>query len=290
VIRFVEGVVAFVSRRSKSETKTVARGIPGRAQRGALFGPPLLLEGEDAAAYDELLARVYAAVQPVNIIEEILINDFVFLEWEVLRWRRLKWSAMQETRRKALKNFLVKQLESDYALHKEHFKHYLAEVFRNNLPEDQVESAELLAAECAPNTAAADNKLDKILHSIGLDRSRVLGDAQGCWAEELVREYEQVEPDAVSLIGELFARAGMSMDALLGNALAEKFGHAEEFDHIERLDRLTTTAESRRNASLHEIERHRAVLGEMLRRRVVEIEEDELKVIETTPAKRKNAA
>jgi len=45
----------------------------------------LLLEGEDAAAYDELLARVNAAVQSVNIIEEILINDFVFLEWEVLR-------------------------------------------------------------------------------------------------------------------------------------------------------------------------------------------------------------
>ena len=77
--------------------------------------------GEDPAAFDELLARVNAAVQPVNIIEEILINDFVFLEWEVLRGRRLKWSVMQAIGRKALQEFLVKQLESNYALHEEHF-------------------------------------------------------------------------------------------------------------------------------------------------------------------------
>jgi len=249
-----------------------------------------LLEDEDRAAYDELLARVYAAVQPVNIIEEILINDVVFLEWEVLRWRRLKLSAMQAIGRKALENFLVKQLESNYALHEEHFKHYLAEILQNKLPEDQVDSAEMLAAECAPNTAAADDKLDKILHRIRLDRSTVLRDARIRRAEELVREYEQLEPDAVSLTDELLTDAGISRDALLANALVEKFDQPEKLHYIERLDRLTTTAESRRNASLHEIERHRAVLGEMLRRRVVEIEEDEFKLIETTPAKRKNAA
>jgi hypothetical protein len=104
-----------------------------------------------------------------------------------------------------------------------------------------------------------------------------------------VREY------AVSLIDELLTGAGISMDSLLADALAEKFANAEELDqadkldYIERLDRLISTAESRRNASLHDIERHRAVLGEMLRRRVVEIEEDEFKGIEATPAKRKDA-
>ena len=259
-------------------------GVSGPTERRAFFGPPLLLQGEDPAAFDELLARVNAAVQPVNIIEEILINDFVFLEWEVLRGRRLKWSVMQAIGRKALQEFLVKQLESNYALHEEHFKYYLAEIFRDNLPEDQVDSAERLAAECAPNTEAAGDKLDKLLRSIGLEISTVLDDARARRAEELVREYEQREPDAVSLIDELFTGAGMSMDALRADALAEKFDDAEKFDHIERLDRLITMAESRRNAILHEIERHRAILGEMLRRRVVEIEADELKVIETAPA------
>lgn len=44
---------------------------------------------------------------------------------------------------------------------------------------------------------------------------------------------------------------------------------------IERVDRLITIAEARRNDSLHEIDRRRAALGERLRRRVREIEDAE---------------
>jgi hypothetical protein len=33
---------------------------------------PLLIEGEDAATYDELLAHMLAAVKPVDVIDEIL--------------------------------------------------------------------------------------------------------------------------------------------------------------------------------------------------------------------------
>ena len=74
------------------------------------------------------------------------------------------------------------------------------------------------------------------------------------------------------------------MDGFMAHALAEKL------DDIERIDRLTTIAESRRNASLHEIDRRRAVLGETLRRNVREIEDGEFEVIETTPAQGKNVA
>ena len=41
------------------------------AKRLALFGPPPLIEGEDAAAYDELLVRTSAAVKPADILEDI---------------------------------------------------------------------------------------------------------------------------------------------------------------------------------------------------------------------------
>ena len=75
-------------------------------QRLALFGPPLLLEGEDAAAYDVLLTRVCAAVKPVDIIDEIFINDVVVLQWEVLRWRRLKLSLISARGLEALISFL----------------------------------------------------------------------------------------------------------------------------------------------------------------------------------------
>src|SRR5947209_1506153 len=42
-------LVAFVSRTNKSKIEIAAPSVPGRVQRLALFGPPILLEGEDAA-------------------------------------------------------------------------------------------------------------------------------------------------------------------------------------------------------------------------------------------------
>jgi hypothetical protein len=108
--------------------------------------------------------------------------------------------------------------------------------------------------------------------------------ARASKAKELVQEYVRREPHAVTLISDLFTRAGVSIDGLAADALTK------HLDAIERIDRLTTIAESRRNASLHEIERRRAVLGETLRRSVQEIEDGEFEVIETTPAQGKNVA
>jgi hypothetical protein len=99
-----------------------------------------------------------------------------------------------------------------------------------------------------------------------------------------VQEYARREPGAVSLVHELLTDAGESMDRFVAYALVQKL------DDIERIDRLITIAESRRDASLREIERRRAVLGETLRRSVQEIEDAEFKVIETTPAEGKNVA
>src|SRR5215831_9599315 len=105
VIRLVERMVAFVPRKSESKTEVAAAQVPGQVQRLLVFGPPLLLEGEDAAAYDQLLARFCAAVKPVDVIDEMLTADIVALEWEVLRWRRLKRTLMQEAALKALERF-----------------------------------------------------------------------------------------------------------------------------------------------------------------------------------------
>ena len=71
----------------------------------------------------------------------------------------------------------------------------------------------------------------------------------------------------------------MSIETLAVEAL-----RVQELDYIERIDRLATIAESRRNASLHEIDRRRPILSETLRRSVQEAEDPE-KVIETTRAK-----
>ena len=55
-----------------------------------LFGPPALLEGEDAAAYDELAARLFSAVQPTDFIEEFWVRDLTDASWNILRLRRVQ--------------------------------------------------------------------------------------------------------------------------------------------------------------------------------------------------------
>ena len=102
--------------------------------------------------------------------------------------------------------------------------------------------------------------------------------------EELVKEYVRRESGAVALIDDLLAKAGMTIDALIVPHLEE------QLDYIDRVDRLISVAEARRNASLGEIDRRRSVLGEKLRRSMQEIEEREFKLIETTTGKGKDAA
>ena len=72
---------------------------------------------------------------------------------------------------------------------------------------------------------------------------------------EILHQYARREPAAVALVEELIASANMSIDSFMGDALAEKL------EDIERIDRLATIAENRRNISLREIERRRALVG-----------------------------
>jgi hypothetical protein len=272
-----------MSRKSKSKPEIAASRVPGPAQQLALFGPPPLLEGEDAAAYDQLLAHVCAAVKPVDIIDEIYIADVMHLEWEVLRCRRLKWNLIRAHAVGALEDFLAEQL--DYHHYSEQYADDLAEILQGDLPEDEAEDAQTLAREYARiEPTGVDEKVENLLAEMNMDRNKILDGARARKAKDLVLEYVRREPDAVTLVNELLTDAGVSMDALMADALAEKL------DAIERIDRLSTTAESRRNASLPEIDRRRAVLGETLRRSVQEIEDGEFEVIQATPAKGKNAA
>src|ERR1700746_2738467 len=56
----------------------------------------------------------------------------------------------------------------------------------------------MLAAECTPNNADANDKLEKVLSGIGLDTNTVLDEARADKAEELVREYVRGERQAVT--------------------------------------------------------------------------------------------
>jgi hypothetical protein len=138
----------------------------------------------------------------------------------------LKWSLIRAPALEALEDFLAKQL--DYDLYSEPFADDLAEILQDNLPEDEADSAQTLASKCARNQHA-DDKINKVLDGIGLNIDKVLEDARARKAKDLVQEYAQREPDAVTLIQELLTGAGTSMDVLLADALVEKL------DDIERI-------------------------------------------------------
>jgi hypothetical protein len=200
-----------------SEFSTRPANLPEPATRLDLLGPAPLFEGEDTAAYDELLARISGAVKPADIFEEIWIRDIVDLVWEAFRLRRLKANLM---------------------------------------------------------TAVAHVALEDILEPL-------LG-----WtdAHDLAKAWAARERAAIERVDELLASAGLTMDAVMAQALSLKL------NDIERIDRMIATAEGRRNAILRELDRHRTTWGQNLRRTVQEIEEAEIKVIEATPARKKSAA
>jgi len=105
----------------------------------------------------------------------------------------------------------------------------------------------------------------------------ILERAQAREAKEILHQYTRHDPAAVDLVEELIASANVSIDGFMGDALAERL------EDIDRIDRLATTAENRRNISLREIERRRALFGES--RPSQEIESDKYEVIELRPAK-----
>jgi hypothetical protein len=60
------------------------------------IAPARVFTGEDAAGYEQLLARVCATLQPRDVIEQIWARDVVDLVWEILRLRRMKTEYMNE--------------------------------------------------------------------------------------------------------------------------------------------------------------------------------------------------
>ena len=264
-----------LDQRSNSNAKAMT-SASGRRSR--LFGQPLLLEGEDPAAYEELLARLYASIEPVDVIDEIFIDDLISLQWDVLRGRRAKSSLIKAHGLAALEGFLREKL--DYDLYSKYFEEELAEILQDNFPENQAKEADTLARACARNEADAVAKVNKILDNIGnigLSMDGVLYSAQARKAREISQQYARREPEAVALVDDLLASANMSFNDFMADALAKKL------DVIERIDRLTTIAENRRNISWREIERRRALVGQS--RRSQEIESDEHEMIELRPAK-----
>jgi hypothetical protein len=77
-----------------------------------IFGPPALLPGEDAAAYDQLLASVSGNLKPSDIFEEIWVHEIVDLAWDSFRWRRLLAGFLQTAIPRELERILKPLLQN----------------------------------------------------------------------------------------------------------------------------------------------------------------------------------
>lgn len=80
---------------SKSDVAAGAAAIspPSLGAPGPLIA--LVLDNEDTAAYEEILARISAAVKPTDFLEDIWVRDVAALVWEAFRLRRLKTCLME---------------------------------------------------------------------------------------------------------------------------------------------------------------------------------------------------
>src|SRR6516164_101558 len=153
-----------MSTESIRKTEITSSNIPERARRLASFGPPPLFEGEDAAAYDERLARIAGAMKPEDIFVELWARDIADLDWEVSRLRRLQASLMTAAAYEGLQKILEPLLESyPDLLH--------------------------LARAWAARDKAAIKRVDELLASAGLTMDAV-------WAQTLctyLGEFERME-------------------------------------------------------------------------------------------------
>ena len=86
-----------IERYRKRSQSAVVSSAPPPWRR--LFGEPIFLQGEDPAGYWELHARFRSAVKPPDMIQEMLVADVVWLEWDGLRLRRLKGRSNPSARR-----------------------------------------------------------------------------------------------------------------------------------------------------------------------------------------------
>ena len=112
-----------------------------------------------------------AAVKPVDVIDEMFTVDVVSSEFEVLCWPRLKLSLIRKRAIEGLEECLVEELQYDHYC--DYFVDDLTEILEDNLPEDQVNSAQALAQQYALNETNAVIMVSKVLAIAGLNMDRI---------------------------------------------------------------------------------------------------------------------
>ena len=87
-------------------------------------------------------------------------------------------------------------------------------------------------------------------------------------ATELVKKWADRDPDAIRQVHSLLSSAQMTIAAVEAQVIIAKAGH------IERMDRIISTAVKGRKAALREIDRHRQTFAQALRDKMRRLEDE----------------
>jgi hypothetical protein len=104
---------------------------------------------------------------------------------------------------------------------------------------------------------------------------RSINDLKQDQMDTLIRKWRARNPSAMTSVEKRLAASSLTLDAVLARAFSN------QIDSIERIDRLITIAEGRRNAVLREIERHRASFSQRLAETLHNVQDVNPKTIET---------
>ena len=121
----------------------------------SLLGPPPVLEGEDASAYEALKFRILSAVKPEDAIEQMWVRDVLDLLWETTRLRRLKAKLMHAAAHEGLERLLrplvdytsLAKLVQGWALRNPETVKEVNEILRQAGLGEEAIAAQTLAAE-----------------------------------------------------------------------------------------------------------------------------------------------
>jgi uncharacterized protein (UPF0216 family) len=248
------------------------------------FGRPLLLEGEDALDYQELLARISETIAPKDVIEEIFVDDIVCSQWEILRLRRLEMALIRSIASDALQEFLSREVDSE--MYREELEGHIAENLEAHGDHTEA-SAQELARQYLDDETEAVEQVEKFFGAAGIEESELRAIAMSEKVQELIQAYARHEPEVIRTLNDLLAAHGLTVDDLLGRRLAQKY---EYLANIERIAHLITITEARRSAALREIDLHRTTVMRGVRQDVSQLEAREYPALELKAVTAKNVA
>ncbi len=87
-------------------------------------------------------------------------------------------------------------------------------------------------------------------------------------------QWHAKDANAFTEVDDILRSAGLSFEVVMAQTLAIKLAE------IEAIDRLIAEAEAQRNAALRELDRHRALLGQEVRRAIERVEDVEFKPVD----------